>query len=99
MDFGMDITIQDIMHHFLSKKHAFKKYDQFTFNTFSFFWEVLDQILHQLYNFTKFLLLQKNYEYFNSLSKYLSKQKFTEIAKLSAVTQQKFHQIKIQKQL
>ena len=33
MDFGMDITIQDIMHHFLGKKHAFKKYDQFTLNT------------------------------------------------------------------
>ena len=39
----------------IGKKHALKKYDQFTLNTSSF-WEVPDKKLPQLCNFTKFLL-------------------------------------------
>ena len=38
---------------YIGKKHALKKYDQFALNTF---WEVANQKLPQLCNFTKFLL-------------------------------------------
>ena len=43
----------------IGKKHALKKYDQFTQNT-SCFWRSTGKILPQFYNFTKFFLYKNN---------------------------------------